>query len=171
MLAEYDRRWPEQFRVAADEIRRGVNDQWVIEHIGSTAVPRLAAKPIIDLAIRIDQPADVDTHEDSLAKIGFFRNHGGPRTHPVFVRWSGTRRSHIAHFFTPTQWEACNQRIFRDWLLTHPDDRIRYQQAKENAAATAHGRDYTAGKTAVIQEIVNRARNALGLPQVHVWEK
>lgn len=171
MLAEYDPLWPEQFRAAANEIRCAVNDQWVIEHIGSTAVPGLAAKPVIDLAVCIEQSAEVDTHEDSLATIGFVRNRGGPRTHPVCVRWSGTRRSHIAHFFTAAQWETCNQRIFRDWLLTHPVDRIRYQKAKENAAATAQGSDYTARKTAVIQDIINRARDALDLPRIEVWEK
>jgi GrpB-like predicted nucleotidyltransferase (UPF0157 family) len=104
-----------------------------------------SAKPVIDLAIRIEQLADLDRNEDRLATIDYLRHCGGPRTHTVFVRRSGTRRTHIAHFFTPGQWETCNQRILRDWLLGHPDDQARYQEAKEAAAAVAQdGPDYTA---------------------------
>lgn len=74
--------------------------------------------------------------------------------------------------FTAAQWETSNQRILRDWLLTHPSDQSLYQQAKEAAAAVAeNGPDYTVRKTAVIQDIIDRARRHLGLPHVDVWEK
>jgi GrpB-like predicted nucleotidyltransferase (UPF0157 family) len=172
MLVAYDSRWPEQFRAAAADIRQATGQDWLIEHIGSTAVPGLAAKPVIDLAVRVDRPADVGENENALACAGFVDVAAGPRTHRVLVRMSGRERTHIAHFFAATQWDACNQRIFRDWLLVHSDDRDRYEQVKRAAAAEARGgRDYTARKTAVIQEIVDRARATLGLPQVDIWDK
>lgn len=172
MLVAYDARWPEQFRAAASELHQIAGGRWLVEHIGSTAVPGLAAKPVIDLAVRVEDASEVDRHELELARIGYVRNPRGPRTHTVFVRADGGRRTHLAHFFPSGQWETCNQRIFRDWLVAHPADRERYEQVKREAAAAADGgRDYTARKTAVIQEIVDRARAELGLPSVPVWEK
>lgn len=172
MLAAYDSRWPDQFRAAAADIRRVTGGHWLIEHIGSTAVPGLASKPVIDLAVRVEQLEDVDEHETALVAIGFVGIAAGPRTHRVLVRMSAGQRTHIAHFFAAAQWEACNQRIFRDWLIAHPNDRDQYEQVKRAAAAEARGgRDYTARKSAVIQETLNRARAALGLPQVDGWDK
>lgn len=90
----------------------------------------------------------------------------------MLVKKRGLERTHIAHFFDAEQWETCNQRIFRDWLRAHPDDRVRYERVKRAAAADAiPGREYTARKTAIVQEIVDRARTALGLPLVDVWDK
>lgn len=154
------------------EIRDATGASWVIEHIGSTAVPGLVAKPIIDLAVRVERLEEVEEYRDRLAVIGFVGIPGGPRTHRVLAREADGRRAHLAHFFDAEQWDACNQRIFRDWLLSHPEDRRRYEQVKRAAAREATGgRDYTARKTAIVQEVVDRARAALGLPQVDVWDK
>ncbi len=85
---------------------------------------------------------------------------------------SDNRRTHIAHFFDATQWDTCNQRILRDRLLADAIDRRLYEQVNRAAAVTARpGRDYTARKTAVVQEIVDRARASRGLPSVDVWDK
>ncbi|MFE7507502.1 GrpB family protein [Promicromonospora sp. NPDC057488] len=171
MLEEYDARWPATFERAASELTK-VEPSWIVEHIGSTALPGMAAKPIIDLAVRVGSFADVQARFDSLATYGWLRIARGPQSHLVLVKQQGPRRTHIAHFFTTEQWSTCNQRIFRDWLLTHPQDAARYLEVKRAAADHAtDGRDYTARKTAVVQEIVDRARAAQGLPLVDVWEK
>jgi GrpB-like predicted nucleotidyltransferase (UPF0157 family) len=171
VLVPYDPGWPERFRAAAADIRRATGTEWPIEHIGSTAIPGLVAKPIIDLAVCVPELTAVDEHRAALAGVGFLPIAAGPRTHRVLVRMSGRERTHIAHFFAADQWETCNQRIFRDWLNTHPADRAKYEQVKIAAAADATGRDYTARKTAVVQEIVDRARAESGLPGVDVWDK
>lgn len=172
MLSDYDPDWLARFEAAADDLRRVTDAGWVIEHIGSTSIPGMPAKPIIDLAVRVEALADVAVHDNSLRSVGFVAIAAGPRTHLVRVRLAGAERTHIAHFFTAGQWETCNQRIFRDWLRSHPDDRDLYAQAKRAAAAAAIGsRDYTARKTATVQAIVDRARSARGLPLVDVWDK
>ena len=172
MLAAYDPTWPDRFREVAAEIRAATGEDWSIEHIGSTAVPDLAAKPIIDLAVRVNQLTDVDRRATDLARIGFLAIAAGPTTHRVRVRMAGAQRTHVAHFFPAPQWEHCNQRLFRDWLLTHPADRDRYEQVKRVVAAATDGsREYTARKTVFVQEIVNQARDALGLPHADVWDK
>lgn len=172
MLCDYDPGWSADFEAAASDLRSGTGADWVIEHIGSTSIPGMPAKPIIDLAVRVSQLTDVDLHDRALTGVGFVAIAAGPRTHRVRVRLDGTVRTHIAHFFTAAQWDTCNQRIFRDWLHLHAEDRELYAIAKRVAAVNASGsRDYTARKTSTVQAIVDRARRARGLPSVDVWDK
>lgn len=171
MLEPYDHRWPAAFAEAVKQIRAVADASWVIEHIGSTAVPGLRAKPIIDLAVRIQDDADFERHRDSLAAAGW-RQASSVKSHRVLVRQDGGRRTHIAHFFEAGEWESANQRILRDWLVAHPEDRDHYEAAKMAAAQRAWAQGgYNAGKTAVIQEIVDRARAARGMPSVPVYDK
>jgi len=170
-LREYDPDWPRAFEEAASELRR-IEPGWLIEHLGSTSVPGLVAKPIIDLAIRVADRADVDSHADRLESEGWMLNHDGPPSQVSYLKHGPDGElTHIAHFYPSTMWEGANQRIFRDWLRQHPEDCERYAEAKRRAARAAEsGLDYTMRKTAVIQEITDRARAARGLPSVDVWE-
>jgi GrpB-like predicted nucleotidyltransferase (UPF0157 family) len=172
MLVAYDPSWPERFEALADGIRSVADPDWVIEHIGSTAVPGMRAKPIIDLAVRIRDDADFDAHRSALEQAGWAIG-SSVRTHRVMVRESDGIRSAIAHFFPAVQWDAVNQRLLRDWLREHPEDATRYAHAKCDAVAVAaRGMgSYNAAKTPVIQELVDRARAARGLPSVPVSDK
>lgn len=171
MLEEYDPHWPESFKQTAAELSQ-VEPSWIVEHLGSTAIPGMAAKPTIDIAVRVGSFTEVQDRSESLAAQGWLRIARGPKAHLVRVRQQGRWRTHIAHFFAAEQWATCNQRIFRDWLLTHPQDAARYLEVKRTAAeAATDERDYTACKTAVVQDIVDRARTARGLALVDVWEK
>jgi GrpB-like predicted nucleotidyltransferase (UPF0157 family) len=172
MLVAYDSSWPEQFAAAADHLRAHGDPEWVIEHIGSTAIPGMRAKPIIDLAVRITDAVDFERHRAGLENAGW-RQGSAVRSHPVMIRESGGVRTHIAHFFAAADWDAVNQRILRDWLLENPADADRYRHAKCDAvAAAARGTaTYNEAKTPVIQEIVDRARAARGMPWVEVSDK
>lgn len=172
MLVGYDPTWPEQFERIAADIRDLTGVDRVIEHIGSTAIPGMRAKPIIDLAVRIRDADDFEAHLPALHAVGWHLG-SGVRTHPVMILEADGIRMAIAHFFTAGEWDAVNQRILRDWLLAHPDDVDRYSHAKCDAvAAAARGRStYNAAKTPVIQEIVDRARAAQGLPSLPVYDK
>lgn len=172
MLVPYDPHWPQHFRAIAAELHSLGSDDWVIEHIGSTAVPGMRAKPIIDLAVRITDAAEFDRHRPQLERAGW-RVGSRVRTHPVMVFEEDGVRTRIAHFFNAERWDAVNQRILRDWLIAHPVDAQRYEQAKIVADEDArHGRgSYNAGKTAIIQEIVDRARQHRGLSSVRVYDK
>lgn len=172
MLLTYDPAWADQFTSIASEISTLTGADWQIEHIGSTAIPGMRAKPIIDLAIRIRDLQDFDAHLPAL-EAGGWRRGSAVRTHPVMIREIDGVRTAIAHFFTAEDWDAANQRILRDWLLAHPEDVDRYSHAKCDAvAAAARGRStYNAAKTPLIQEIVDRARAARGLPSVPVYDK
>lgn len=99
----YDHDWPHQFEIAANEVRCLGNDEWLIEHIGSTSVPGLAAKPIIDLAVCIRGLDDFNAHRAAL-ESGGWKVASGVRTHPVMIYEHDGRRTRIAHFFTRERW-------------------------------------------------------------------
>lgn len=171
MLVDYNPDWPRQFDSAAAELRTAGDPDWEIEHIGSTAVPGMRAKPVIDLAVRLSSGAEFDRRRPMLESHGW-QVGSSVRTHPVMLFAPGGTRTRIVHFFTPDQWPTAHQRILRDWLREHPEDASRYQRAKERAAQEATGRrSYNDAKTAVIQEIMDRARDARGLPSVDVHDK
>jgi GrpB-like predicted nucleotidyltransferase (UPF0157 family) len=172
VLVEYDDTWPDRFAAAAAELTLVSGGAWVVEHIGSTAVLGCPAKPIIDLAVRVEEQRDVERLVPDLLDLGWSGIAAGPRTHHVRVKqWQG-HRTHIAHFFAAAQWDTCHQRVFRDWLRTHPDDLARYAAVKRAAVAEGLvGRAYTERKTAIVQDIVDRARAARGLSPGDVWDK
>ena len=136
-IVPHDPAWTAEFRRAADQLATVIPQDWPIEHIGSTSVPGLAAKPIIDLAIRVPGLDAVDERIDTLRTIGWYPIARGPQTHRVLVRMRGDQRTHIAHFFRAEDWDTVHQRIFADWLRGHPADRDLYAEAKRSAAREA----------------------------------
>ncbi|WP_157550826.1 GrpB family protein [Microbacterium sp. Root553] len=172
ILVPYDPSWPARFASFATELRELARADWAIEHIGSTAIPGMRAKPIIDLAVRIRDLEDFGAHLSAL-ESGGWRRGSAVRSHPVMILEREGARVAIAHFFTAGEWDAVHQRILRDWLRSHPDDADLYVHAKCDAvAAAARGTSaYNAAKTPVIQEIVDRARAARGMPSVPVSDK
>jgi GrpB-like predicted nucleotidyltransferase (UPF0157 family) len=172
VLVPYDPSWPDHFRAAAESLKQLGNPQWTVEHIGSTAIPGLSAKPIIDLAVRVEDARDFQRHRPALERDGW-RTGSSVRAHDVMLRERDGTRTHIAHFFASAVWGEVNQRLFRDWLLAHPTDALRYQDVKrlavEDAAAGLGA--YNAAKTTIVQELVDRARAERGLPSVSVSDK
>lgn len=168
-VVDYDPEWPALFeaesaRLAAyfppGSIRR-------IEHVGSTAVPGLAAKPIIDILVGVDDFGFVvESVAPAMERAGydyFFRpelGDDGPR-YPWFIGRdaSGVRVSHIhvALVDDTPQWDRV---VFRDYLRGHRDAALEYAQLKRQLAARfSDDREaYTLAKTAFISDAVVRAR-------------
>ncbi|MEU3382849.1 GrpB family protein [Streptomyces caelestis] len=172
-VADYDPSWPLQAAIAIDALRAAAPGLFVkIEHIGSTAVPGLAAKPVIDLMAAVHDLTHAAPHQAALTGLGFHPHDNGMTDRLLYVRADNAVRSHILHVVTLESWPTRNQRIFRDYLRAHPEDAIRYAQLKRAivAAGTGPGQ-YARAKTALVQELTDRARAQLGLPSVPVWEK
>jgi GrpB-like predicted nucleotidyltransferase (UPF0157 family) len=172
-VRDYDPAWPRYARRAIDEVRAalpGLID--AIEHIGSTAVPGLAAKPVIDLMAAAPSIAAVGEADGALAAIGFHRRE---QTMPerLFYRRDGEPVAYHLHIVTSASWDTRNQRILRDHLRENETDREAYGRLKRDlAAALGDDREaYTRAKTALIQRMVDTARTARGLPLVDVWEE
>jgi GrpB-like predicted nucleotidyltransferase (UPF0157 family) len=167
-VADSDPQWPRQYSVLAARIREALGWRVLqLEHVGSTSVPGLAAKPVIDIDLTVADPGREQDYIPALEKIGF----------RLVVRepwWYGHRalradeprcNLHVFGFDSP---ELVKHRIFRDWLRGNPGERDRYVAAKREAAAEANARgehdmQYNARKQQVIREIYHRAFVAAGL--------
>ena len=167
-IAEPDPAWPQQYQDLASRIRGVLGWRALqLEHVGSTSVPGLPAKPIIDIDLTVADPGREQDYVPALEAIGF----------RLVIReywWYGHRalradgpacNLHVFGFDSP---ELVKHRIFRDWLRGNPDDRDRYAAAKRQAASAAnasgeHVMQYNARKEQVIMDIYHRAFVATGL--------
>ncbi len=172
-IVGYDPRWPAMAATAIAELEQALPGVFAaIEHIGSTAVPGLAAKPVIDLMAAAEDLQPVERHEDVLAGLGFARHANGMTDRLLYARTPDGVLTHNLHVVTSASWPTRNQRLLRDYLRGHPADAERYAQLKRAiVAAGVHHGDYAAAKTDLIQELTDSARRELGLPSVPVWEK
>lgn len=172
-IADYDPAWPSRAEAAITELLDALPEVLGdIEHIGSTAVTGLAAKPVIDLMAAAGELAVAEAREGTLTGLGYRRHLDGMTDRLLYVREAGGRRTHILHVVTAESRPLRNQRILRDHLRAHPRDAARYAELKRAlvAAGTAPA-DYSRAKTGLIQELTDRARSRLGLPPVPVREK
>ncbi|MFF0265281.1 GrpB family protein [Kribbella sp. NPDC004536] len=170
VLAEYDESWPGLFSDMAERLRPVLGDSVTeLEHIGSTAVPGLLAKPVIDIAARavsLDAVAPKD-----LSGLGFEYHPDGPPGRRTYTRVVGDVLTHNLHVFPPEVWDTLNQRILRDYLRETPHAVERYAALKRELAANGlTGFDYTVAKTDLVQQLTDEARARRGLPSVPVWE-
>jgi GrpB-like predicted nucleotidyltransferase (UPF0157 family) len=163
-----DPSWPARFDLLAGRIRSALGERALaVEHIGSTSVPGLAAKPVIDIDLAVADPRDESAYVAALESAGFqFRvRERGWHEHRLFV--ADDPRANV-HVFGPDSPEAIRHRMLRDWLIEHPDDRDLYAAAKQESAAatTAAGEpvmSYNQRKQPVVREILDRMFRAHGL--------
>ncbi|TDC22920.1 GrpB family protein [Streptomyces sp. 8K308] len=144
-----------------------------IEHVGSTSVPGLAAKPVIDLMASVATLDDLTPEREAvLERLGYARQETGMPQRLFFYRDDDAgRRSHHLHVVTEDTWDTRNERLLRDHLLANPVAAEAYAALKRRLAAEGHeGLEYTKGKTELIQRFVDQERAARGLPAVPVWE-
>jgi GrpB-like predicted nucleotidyltransferase (UPF0157 family) len=167
-VVEPDPAWPWAFAQVEDRIRAALGDAALaVEHVGSTAVPGLPAKPVIDVDLTVADPADEGAWLPALESAGFELVIREPWWHEHRCLTSEDPRCNL-HVFGPDSPEPVRHRLFRDWLVEHPEDRDRYRDAKLGAASEAnaageHVMDYNARKEPVIREIYDRAFRAAGL--------
>ena len=163
-----DPAWPEAYRAQEQRIRAAVGDAALgVEHVGSTSVPGLPAKSVIDIDLIVADSADEDAYVPALERTGFVLGVREPWWYEHRMLASSEPRVNL-HVFSPDAAEAARHIIFRDWLRTHPEDRALYRDAKLAAAADAnaageHVVEYNARKQRVIREIYARAFAAAGL--------
>lgn len=158
-LADYDPAWPQLFEREAARIRGVLGDRAVlVEHAGSTSVPGLAAKPLIDIVMAVPDSADEPGYVPDLTAAGYRLVIREPDwfEHRVF---KGPDTNINLHTFTAGAPEITRMLRFRDWLRAHDDDRDRYQAVKRDLARRhwRHVQHYADAKTAVVQEIMSRA--------------
>lgn len=159
-IVPYDAEWPLHFAELGASVRAMCGDTARrIDHIGSTAVAGLAAKPIIDVQISVVSLEPSDMYRASLERLGFvFRAANPDRSKRYFREGAGQRRTHI-HVRRAGSWSEQLNLLFRDYLRAHPTEAEQYA-AMKRALAAAHRDDreaYTAAKHPFIWAVMARA--------------
>lgn len=138
-----------------------------IHHVGSTSVPGLPAKPVIDVDLVVADPADEASYVPALVAAGFHHTIREPWWHEHRLLKHRTPFAHV-HVFGPDCPEVVRHTMFREWLLSRDDDRAVYVAAKRAAAAATtraggSGMDYNRVKEPVVRAIYERMFRAHGL--------
>jgi len=166
VLEEYNRAWPDWYAEEEAAIRAALGDVALrIEHTGSTSVPGLAAKALIDILLLVPEAADEAAYLPALEAAGYALRIRQPGwyQHRCLVRRvdAGAPRDVNLHVLSPESGTPEIERIlaFRDWLRTHDEDRVYYERTKRELAQREWKfvQHYANAKSAVIEEILGRA--------------
>src|SRR5262245_11703666 len=174
-IVPYDPHWPETFRLEKDHLVSCLPHDLVrrVEHFGSTAVPGLAAKPIVDMLVEVtDLLATQDRIVPILERQGydyFWRpTHGddGPPFYAWFIKRDAATgiRTHHIHMVEASFAEHWDRLFFRNYLIEHPEVAEEYGQLKLRLAS-AHPNDrvaYTNAKSEFVARVTERARRFYG---------
>jgi GrpB-like predicted nucleotidyltransferase (UPF0157 family) len=158
-LVDYDPAWPERFAREAERIRAALGDRAVLlEHVGSTSVPGLAAKPIIDIVLAVADSAAESDYVPRLVRIGYVLEIREPDWHEHRML-SPTGGGVNLHVFSAGAPEIARLLRFRDRLRASREDRERYLATKRALAGRtwAWVQDYADAKSAVVEEILTRS--------------
>jgi GrpB-like predicted nucleotidyltransferase (UPF0157 family) len=157
-LADPDPAWPGLFEREAARIRVALGERaLMVEHVGSTSVPDLAAKPRIDIVLVVPDSSDEAAYATALERAGYVLRIREPDwyEHRVF---KGPDTDVNLHTFSPGCVEVERMLRFRDWLRTHEADRRLYERTKRGLASRtwAYTQHYADAKTAVVEAILAR---------------
>jgi GrpB-like predicted nucleotidyltransferase (UPF0157 family) len=160
MIEEYDPQWPQQFDAIRSRIAPVLGTfASAIEHVGSTAVPGLAAKPIIDIDVLLKSPKDLPPVIAKLKAVGY--EHQGTLGVPGrdAFKAPGHDIHHHLYLCSTLGTEFLRHIAFRNFLRAHPADAEDYARLKRSLAGkfSVDRQTYTHAKTDFIQEILRRA--------------
>jgi GrpB-like predicted nucleotidyltransferase (UPF0157 family) len=159
LIADYNPQWPELFKREAERIRNALGDRALrIEHTGSTAVPGLVAKPIIDVLLVVSDSAVEDSYVPALEAAGYVLRirENDWFEHRMFKGPDTDMNLHVFSLGCP---EIDRMVMFRDWLRNNPADRDLYARTKVALAENEwkYVQNYADAKTGIIKEIMARA--------------
>ncbi len=158
-LAPYNPDWPMQYAELAGRIRAALGKKaLLLEHVGSTSVPGLCAKPVIDIVLAVADSADEPSYLPPLEACGFALRFREPDWYQHRLLKSNDIQANL-HVFSEGCEETDRMLSFRDRLRWHEDERILYEKSKRELAAQTweNTQNYADAKTPVIRAILARA--------------
>ena len=165
VLAAYDPSWPEVFVGEAEAIRQVLGDVLVgIEHVGSTSIPGLASKPVIDIVVSVTPLMAGTARVPVLEALGYdCRGENGIPGRLFFRKglWE-FKRTHHLHLVEAGHEQWTSMLLFRDYLRSHPGDARRYEELKRALAEKFRDNRsaYTNGKADFVQAVLAKARSS-----------
>lgn len=161
-LKPYDPEWPSLYAALATRIRAALGTKvLLLEHVGSTSVPRLSAKPVIDIVLAVSDSADESAYVPALKHEGYVLRIREPDWFQHRLLKSPAADVNL-HVFSEGCEEIRRLLVFRDWLRTHEDDRALYERTKRDLAARTwkYMQNYADAKSEVVNQILARALDA-----------
>ena len=163
-LVEYRAEWPALFIREANRVRATLGARvLMLEHVGSTSVPGLAAKPIIDMILAVADSADEPAYVPAMESAGYVLHIREPEWHQhrLFKGPDTNINLHVYSFGCP---EIDKMLMFRDWLRSNDADRELYERTKRDLAQQTwkYVQNYADAKTTVVEEIIARASRDRG---------
>jgi len=161
-VVEYNPLWPEMFLEAKQQLKSLLEGQVIlIEHIGSTSVPGLCAKPIIDILVEVKNLDFLDNLTAQFTALGFVGKGENGIVGRRYFQKGGLQRTHHVHIFEQGHDHAFEHRIFRDYLKAHKLAALQYAEIKMDAARACNNdiRVYMTLKDEFIKAQLQQAKN------------
>lgn len=174
-LALPDKSWPKYFARERDRLRPYLDHVAKdLQHFGSTAVPGLRAKPVIDMMAPVSLLNQADALGNALMDAGYRKIDAGFIKRRFFRREpEGKNPAYHLHLVVSPTWPTKNELLLRDWIIQHPETARAYEALKiELAERYAESMPlYTDGKTSFLRRVTDEARLNQGLPAESDWEE
>lgn len=162
VIVPYDPNWVRTFQAEADEIRRILGQEVVaVHHIGSTSVPNLSAKPIVDLLVVVRDIEKIDAFNEMMSRLGYLaKGENGIPGRRYFIKGDEVHRTHHIHIFQTGHPDIERHLNFRDYLIAHPEEAQAYGRLKQELARRfpTDIDSYIAGKDEFVKEIDRKAQ-------------
>lgn len=159
-VVPYNHQWPQMFEDEASKIKAVMNENIVrIHHIGSTSIPGMYAKPVIDILVEVHSIERVNLFNKEMMELGYDpKGENGIPNRRYFSK-GGDNRTHHVHIFQTGNPEIARHLQFRDYLIAHPEKAKEYGKLKVSLAEQfpVHINQYIDGKDALVKELDRQA--------------
>ncbi|WJE51564.1 GrpB family protein [Bacillus cereus] len=161
VVVPYENHWIEKFQIEERRLKEAMPEPVKVHHIGSTSVPGLAAKPIVDMIMEVDEIERVDGWNEYFRGLGYTsKGENGISGRRFFIHGTEEKRSYHLHVFETGNPEIIRHLAFRDYMMAHCEEAEAYAMLKRELAEkfTYDGDQYTEGKTDFVRNIDEKAQ-------------
>ncbi|MFC9444892.1 GrpB family protein [Bacillus cereus] len=161
VVVPHENHWSEKFQMEAERLKTAMPETVKIHHIGSTSVPGLAAKPIIDMIMEVESIERVDRWNERFIELGYIvKGENGISGRRFFIHGTEEKRSYHLHVFEKGNPEIVRHLAFRDYMMAHCEEAEAYATLKKELAEkyTFDGTLYTEGKNEFVRSVDEKAK-------------
>lgn len=165
VVVPYENHWSEKFQMEAERLKSAMPEMVKVHHIGSTSVPGLAAKPIIDMIMEVESIDRVDYWNERFKELGYIvKGENGISRRRYFIHGTEEKRSYHLHVFEKGNPEIVRHLAFRDYMMAHCEEAEAYATLKKELAEkyTYDGTLYTEGKNEFVRNVDEKAKEWKG---------